>query len=870
MDEDPYQMHGATISTRRQATTRRPGEASRQPIERHPDVEPGLTRAGGGVQFDIAATAGGGGGNTGLNRKRTLIRPERQRVDPTHRNFFYLQHTQQQNMSVQASTTGNRANVPIDEYDDDDNEESPLRSNTGYSPGISPQPSPTQPPTRGKSILGRDVPQQREPLKPVVAPEAPARLRKNKGTIRRPKPQEPAIEMTPWVFYCRTITCCIPPVLLRCFGVPGKMQQQAWREKIGLITIIFGLGTFVGFLTFGFTQAVCSTPPISFNISQITSGYLVIHGLAYDLTHSSHPAAIGVPSESNVLYPPVNAGGFDASFMFQNVNSKCKGLITATASSNILHDSKGNLGWYFPCNLFSPDGQTPVNLSQGPYPGYACHTMSIARQAYYKLAVTGEVVFNWQTLKNSSRNLVVYSGYELTIKPIDLSNVLDLNLLSWLDKTQVNYPPVFDDLRSGPLNAEIRGTDVTHLFSRLDDRTLGQCLVEIIKVGTVDNNSVGCVASQVVLYISLVFIIGIVLSKFIMALWFHWFLAWKIGAHKNSGAKNKKRRMEIEEWSDDIFRQAPNIPTIRTNERPKSHFFPNTSRFTPKSNQFDDRPGTGYKPGERRTKARQGSTSNLLQTQSVYGDSIHTHSGVFDETPRVSTFMGDEEFDCFHPSVVPQPPPEYMPFGFPLTHVLSLITCYNESMAGLRTTFDSIATSEYPNSHKCLFVICDGNVKGTGEPRSTPEYVVSMMKDFAVPAEEVQAFSYVAIANGSKRHNMAKVYAGFYDYDDTTVPPEKQQRVPMICVAKCGTSREASDPKPGNRGKRDSQIILMSFLQKVLFDERMTELEYEIFTGIWKVSGLSPDVYDLVLMVWHPKTSLIIRLMQIPRFSQIH
>src|SRR5579864_8390653 len=98
MDDDPYQMHGATISTRRQATTRRPGEASRRPIERHPDVEPGLTRTGGGVQFDISAAAGGGGANTGLNRKRTLIRPERQRVDPNHRNYHYLQHTQQQNM----------------------------------------------------------------------------------------------------------------------------------------------------------------------------------------------------------------------------------------------------------------------------------------------------------------------------------------------------------------------------------------------------------------------------------------------------------------------------------------------------------------------------------------------------------------------------------------------------------------------------------------------------------------------------------------------------------------------------------------------------------------------------------------------------
>ena len=435
-----------------------------------------------------------------------------------------------------------------------------------------------------------------------------------------------------------------------------------------------------------------------------------------------------------------------------------------------------------------------------------------------------------------------------------------MDLLQWLDPTQVKYPSVFDDLRNGTLNNEVRGKDVTHLMFHLGDRQMGQCLVEIIKVGTVDTTSVGCVASSVVLYVSLVFIIGIVMVKFLMALWFHWFLSWRIGAHNVPAVNNKQRQQQIEEWSDDIYRQAPNIPTVRQvpAERPKSTFFPNTSRFTPKPKELDgDRPGTSYKAGDRRSRyqtARQGSTSNLLSAPSLYADSIHTNSGYFEEMPRLSAFIADEDFEagpsgCIHDSVIPQPPPEYMPFGFPLSHVLCLVTTYNESAAGLRTTFDSIATSEYPNSHKLLFVICDGNIKGAGESKTTPEYVVSMMKDLTVPPDEVQAFSYVAIANGYKRHNMAKVYAGFYDYDDATVPPDKQQRVPIICIAKCGTEREKNEAKPGNRGKRDSQIIIMSFLQKVLFDERMTELEYQIFNGIFKITGLTPDLYDLMLMV---------------------
>jgi chitin synthase len=149
-----------------------------------------------------------------------------------------------------------------------------------------------------------------------------------------------------------------------------------------------------------------------------------------------------------------------------------------------------------------------------------------------------------------------------------------------------------------------------------------------------------------------------------------------------------------------------------------------------------------------------------------------------------------------------------------------------------------------------MFLVCDGLVKGAGEDLTTPEIVLSMIKEHAVLPDKVQAFSYVAVASGSKRHNMAKVYSGFYDYgEDSRVPLNEQQRVPMLVVVKCGTPDEAQDRKPGNRGKRDSQVILMSLLQKVMFDERMTELEFELFNSLWSVTGVSPDFYEIVLMV---------------------
>lgn len=200
-------------------------------------------------------------------------------------------------------------------------------------------------------------------------------------------------------------------------------------------------------------------------------------------------------------------------------------------------------------------------------------------------------------------------------------------------------------------------------------------------------------------------------------------------------------------------------------------------------------------------------------------------------------------------NVVPQPAGDFQPYGFPLAHTLLLVTAYSESVEGLRTTLDSLATTDYPNSHKLILVIADGMVKGSGNSLTTPDIVLQMMKEFVIPQEDVEPTSYVAVADGHKRHNQAKVYAGFYDYDNETVETSKQQRVPMILIAKCGNPLEAHDAKPGNRGKRDSQIVLMAFLQKVMFDERMTNFEYEFFNAIWRVSGISPDHYEQVLMV---------------------
>ncbi|KAG0165866.1 hypothetical protein DFQ30_007908 [Apophysomyces sp. BC1015] len=170
-------------------------------------------------------------------------------------------------------------------------------------------------------------------------------------------------------------------------------------------------------------------------------------------------------------------------------------------------------------------------------------------------------------------------------------------------------------------------------------------------------------------------------------------------------------------------------------------------------------------------------------------------------------------------------------------YTLMLVTCYSEGEEGLRITMDSLAETTYSNKHKIFFVIADGMITGAGETKSTPDIVVDMMDLDPTMANPLPK-SYLAVADGEKQLNMAKVYAGHY------------KGVPCITVVKCGTEEEASGPKPGNRGKRDSQLILMSFFQRVLFNDRLSELDYEMFWKMtWLMKGVTPDKFELVLMV---------------------
>lgn len=55
--------------------------------------------------------------------------------------------------------------------------------------------------------------------------------------------------------------------------------------------------------------------------------------------------------------------------------------------------------------------------------------------------------------------------------------------------------------------------------------------------------------------------------------------------------------------------------------------------------------------------------------------------------------------------------------------------------------------------------------------------------------------------------------------------------------------------KPGNRGKRDSQLILMRFLNRVHFNGEMSPLELDLYNHIRNRIGVPPNFYEFLFMI---------------------
>ncbi|KAK6600053.1 chitin synthase [Botrytis cinerea] len=152
--------------------------------------------------------------------------------------------------------------------------------------------------------------------------------------------------------------------------------------------------------------------------------------------------------------------------------------------------------------------------------------------------------------------------------------------------------------------------------------------------------------------------------------------------------------------------------------------------------------------------------------------------------------------------------------------VICQVPVYTEDEDSLRRAIDSIARMKYDDKRKLLVVICDGMIIGQGNDRPTPRIVLDILgvSDTVDP----EPLSFESLGEGMKQHNMGKCYSGLYEVQGHIVP--------FLVVVKVGKPSEVS--KPGNRGKRDSQMVMMRFLNRVHYNAPMSPLELEMYHQI--------------------------------------
>lgn len=171
--------------------------------------------------------------------------------------------------------------------------------------------------------------------------------------------------------------------------------------------------------------------------------------------------------------------------------------------------------------------------------------------------------------------------------------------------------------------------------------------------------------------------------------------------------------------------------------------------------------------------------------------------------------------------------------------VICHVPAYTEGEDDLRKGLDSLTALAYDNKRKLICVVCDGMIVGGGNDRPTPKIVLDILG--VDPKIDPPALPFKSVGQGAEQLNYGKVYSGLYEFEGNVVP--------YIVIVKVGKESEQTKAKPGNRGKRDSQILLMSFLNRVHHRSPMSPLELEMFHQINNIIGVDPELYEYVFMV---------------------
>ncbi|KAJ7675086.1 glycosyltransferase family 2 protein [Mycena rosella] len=552
-----------------------------------------------------------------------------------------------------------------------------------------------------------------------------------------------------WRIITHVLTFWAPDMLLASVGgMRDKKIRHAWREKMALCLIIGVLCAAVAFITVGFQKVLCtSADATSSHFVRVGSnpGTLGVQGLMYNVTNAKSPANLSfaalakIPGQDITQYFERSASDFP----------KCSGL-TARAALDA------------PCTTL-----TPCQLGN---PSLAATFTGLG---FVKTGFT--VGYSWDQV-GALPNYIVIDGAVLNMATYILNH-----------PTAVPSDPVDAALRTLLSSSNTAsGKDGTRLFSsRANLKPAMHCLQQRYYAGNIDKVTPGCFITDLVLYLGLGVILGLVLIRFAMAIVFKWCLSQRLAGNPDS------KTLERSAISPAVMPEGANV-------------------------SVDNRNGTApWAAGRKLVRPGGGPAARAPQPLASTSSSTLVNS---DSAPIMSLAqIGAELF------------------------AVCLITCYSEGEESIRTTLDAISKTNYSDARKLMFIVADGMITGAGEKRSTPDLCVSLL-DADPRFGEPIPMSYVSVGSGAKGQNRAMVYAGHY-----TVAG---RRTPTVVIVKCGTEDEAaSDRKPGNRGKRDSQLILMNFFSRVTYNDRMTPLDFDLFRKLHILMGVTPDFFEVCLMV---------------------
>mmetsp|Transcript_24039 Transcript_24039/g.47974 ORF Transcript_24039/g.47974 Transcript_24039/m.47974 type:complete len:1182 (-) Transcript_24039:184-3729(-) len=148
--------------------------------------------------------------------------------------------------------------------------------------------------------------------------------------------------------------------------------------------------------------------------------------------------------------------------------------------------------------------------------------------------------------------------------------------------------------------------------------------------------------------------------------------------------------------------------------------------------------------------------------------------------------------------------------------VIVMVPCYNEGDKELRKTIDSVMDTSYPDDNKLLLVVADGNIIGKGEKKSTPETLAHILGYRMSPKDR----AYKCKSIGELNENRAKLYYGTYK--------DCGKELKYLVLVKCGLTSEQGSARAGNRGKRDSQLLISGLLNRFHHGRDLNNLDEAI------------------------------------------